>query len=93
MAGLSVQELRQDAAGIQQSVAYIHSLVQAEIDAGTPSERIVLGGFSQGGGKPPAGVGSEGSLFLGVGRRRPLGPALRRLGAARPVIWHLAGDG
>jgi len=47
--GLSVQELRQDVAGIQQSVSYIHSLIQAEMDAGTPSERIVLGGFSQGG--------------------------------------------
>ena len=52
MPGLSVQELRQDTAGIEQSVAYIHSLIQAEVDAGTPSERIVVGGFSQGGAKP-----------------------------------------
>ena len=50
--GLSVQELRQDTAGIEQSVAYVHSLIQAEVDAGTPSERIVVGGFSQGGAKP-----------------------------------------
>ena len=90
MAGLSVQELRQDAAGIQQSVAYIHSLVQAEIDAGTPSERIVLGGFSQGGGKPPAGVGSEG--FTVSESRRALVPAAGALDASS-VIWHLPGDG
>jgi len=47
--GLSVQQLREDAAGIQQSVAYIHKLIEDEIASGTPSERIVLGGFSQGG--------------------------------------------
>eukprot|EP00277_Geminigera_cryophila_P033637 CAMPEP_0173130894 /NCGR_PEP_ID=MMETSP1102-20130122/60312_1 /TAXON_ID=49646 /ORGANISM="Geminigera sp., Strain Caron Lab Isolate" /LENGTH=509 /DNA_ID=CAMNT_0014042097 /DNA_START=1 /DNA_END=1530 /DNA_ORIENTATION=+ len=47
--GLSVQQLREDAAGIQQSCAYIHSLIADEIANGTPSERIVLGGFSQGG--------------------------------------------
>lgn len=28
---------------------FIHSLIKAEIDAGIPSNRIVLGGFSQGG--------------------------------------------
>lgn len=49
VAGLSVQELREDAAGIQQSCAYIHKLINEEIANGTPSERIVLGGFSQGG--------------------------------------------
>jgi len=47
--GVSVQELREDTAGIQASVAYIHSLIADEIAKGTPSERIVLGGFSQGG--------------------------------------------
>lgn len=29
--------------------AYIKSLIQQEIDKGIPSERIVIGGFSQGG--------------------------------------------
>ncbi|EEY16101.1 acyl-protein thioesterase [Verticillium alfalfae VaMs.102] len=28
---------------------YFHGLIQAEVDAGIPSDRIVLGGFSQGG--------------------------------------------
>jgi predicted esterase len=31
------------------SQAYFHQLIQDEIDAGIPAERIVLGGFSQGG--------------------------------------------
>jgi len=47
--GLTVQQLREDAEGIQQSINYIHSLIDDEIARGTPSERIILGGFSQGG--------------------------------------------
>jgi predicted esterase len=47
--GLSVQELREDSVGIQESTAYIQQLIEEEIANGTPSERIVLGGFSQGG--------------------------------------------
>ncbi|KAK4125042.1 Phospholipase/carboxylesterase [Parathielavia appendiculata] len=43
---LSVNE---DEAGILVSQAYFHELIQKEIDAGIPPERIVLGGFSQGG--------------------------------------------
>ena len=31
------------------SQTYLHSLIAAEIEKGIPSERIVLGGFSQGG--------------------------------------------
>ncbi|RYP26756.1 hypothetical protein DL768_011591 [Monosporascus sp. mg162] len=40
---------RQDEKGILLSRAYLNGLIQAEIDAGIPPERIVLGGFSQGG--------------------------------------------
>lgn len=40
---------REDDAGIQASQRTINALVQNEIDRGTPSERIVLAGFSQGG--------------------------------------------
>ncbi|EKX46304.1 hypothetical protein GUITHDRAFT_94393, partial [Guillardia theta CCMP2712] len=47
--GLGVKELRSDVEGIQKSIDHIHSLVKAEIESGTPSERIILGGFSQGG--------------------------------------------
>jgi predicted esterase len=39
----------EDEAGILLSQAYFHELIQKEIDAGIPAERIVLGGFSQGG--------------------------------------------
>ena len=40
---------RQDEKGILLTREYLNGLVKAEIDAGIPSERIVLGGFSQGG--------------------------------------------
>lgn len=39
----------EDEAGILLSQKYMHSLIQSEIDSGIPSDRIVLGGFSQGG--------------------------------------------
>ncbi|KAH7362343.1 Phospholipase/Carboxylesterase-domain-containing protein [Plectosphaerella cucumerina] len=47
----TVESLRahEDEAGVRVSVAYFNELIQAEVDAGIPSERIVLGGFSQGG--------------------------------------------
>ena len=38
----------EDAEGIKTSAEYLSSLIQAEIDAGIPADRIVLGGFSQG---------------------------------------------
>ncbi|GAB7344795.1 hypothetical protein MBLNU457_3257t2 [Dothideomycetes sp. NU457] len=43
-----IQE-NEDETGIKRSQAYFHSLIAKEIEAGIPSERIVLGGFSQGG--------------------------------------------
>ncbi|KAG5931336.1 hypothetical protein E4U53_001813 [Claviceps sorghi] len=39
----------EDAPGILQSRDYFHGLIQQEINDGIPAERIVLGGFSQGG--------------------------------------------
>lgn len=39
----------EDEAGIVRSQGVFHSLIAEEIAAGIPSERIVLGGFSQGG--------------------------------------------
>jgi lysophospholipase-1 len=47
----------EDTTGILQSQAYLHSLIQEEVSAGIPSERVVLGGFSQGGAM---------SIFSGV---------------------------
>ncbi|KAF7549777.1 hypothetical protein G7Z17_g6173 [Cylindrodendrum hubeiense] len=47
----------EDTEGIKLSQKYFHNLIQEEIDAGIPSDRIVLGGFSQGGAM---------SLFAGL---------------------------
>ncbi|KAH7208483.1 acyl-protein thioesterase 1 [Fusarium redolens] len=40
---------QEDAEGIKLSQKYFHELIQEEIDSGIPADRIVLGGFSQGG--------------------------------------------
>jgi lysophospholipase I len=55
----NVESLRQneDEAGILRSQAYFHDFIQKEIDSGIPADRIVLGGFSQGGAM---------SLFAGL---------------------------
>ncbi|KUI69323.1 Acyl-protein thioesterase 1 [Cytospora mali] len=46
----SPESMRQneDAEGIKASAEYLSSLIQSEMDAGIPADRIVLGGFSQG---------------------------------------------
>ena len=54
----------EDEAGILQSQAYFHELIQKEIDSGIPAERIVIGGFSQGGAM---------SIFSGLTARVKLG--------------------
>ncbi|CEJ92537.1 hypothetical protein VHEMI08186 [[Torrubiella] hemipterigena] len=46
---LSKIKLNEDKDGIMTSRAYFHSLIQAEISAGIAAERILIGGFSQGG--------------------------------------------
>lgn len=38
-----------DEAGITRSQAVLHNLIAAEVNAGISSERVILGGFSQGG--------------------------------------------
>ncbi|CAK7232599.1 hypothetical protein SBRCBS47491_008326 [Sporothrix bragantina] len=49
--GGSAESLREneDEAGLVESRDYFQKLVQQEVDNGIPAERIVLGGFSQGG--------------------------------------------
>lgn len=42
-------EDRADMEGVERSAKQVEQLIQAEIDKGIPSERIVLAGFSQGG--------------------------------------------
>lgn len=39
----------EDSPGITKATAYVHSLIEKEISEGIPSERIIVGGFSQGG--------------------------------------------
>jgi predicted esterase len=54
----------QDEAGILRSRAYFNTLIDEEINAGIPSNRIVIGGFSQGGAM---------AIFTGVTSRHHLG--------------------
>ena len=51
---------REDEAGIRASQAAVERLIEREVARGTPSERIVLAGFSQGG-----------AITLQTGLRRP----------------------
>lgn len=39
---------REDEAGVRQSFAQVHALLDREVARGVPADRIVLGGFSQG---------------------------------------------
>lgn len=55
---------QQDEVGILRSQTYFHDLIRKEIDGGIPSDRIVLGGFSQGGAM---------SIFSGLTSRYKLG--------------------
>lgn len=54
----------QDETGILRSQSYFHSLIKTEVDSGIASNRIVLGGFSQGGAI---------SIFSGVTAPQKLG--------------------
>ena len=39
---------REDEAGLRESMAQVHALIDREVARGVPAQRIVLGGFSQG---------------------------------------------
>ncbi|KAL3425494.1 acyl-protein thioesterase 1 [Phlyctema vagabunda] len=54
----------QDEVGVLRSREYFNNLIKSEIDAGIPSTRIVLGGFSQGGAM---------ALFAGITSPQKLG--------------------
>ncbi|KAA8904954.1 acyl-protein thioesterase 1 [Sphaerosporella brunnea] len=41
--------LKEDEAGIMKSVQHLHKIIEEQINKGVPSERIIVGGFSQGG--------------------------------------------
>ncbi|QDS70397.1 hypothetical protein FKW77_009322 [Venturia effusa] len=61
---LSALSQAEDEAGITRTQAYFHSLIAEEASTGIPTERIVLGGFSQGGAM---------SLFSGLTAPSKLG--------------------
>ncbi|KAE9992783.1 hypothetical protein Vi05172_g13037 [Venturia inaequalis] len=61
---LSAISQAEDEAGITRTQAYFHSLIADEASKGIPTERIVLGGFSQGGAM---------SLFAGLTAPSKLG--------------------
>lgn len=46
---LGARSVDEDGPGILESQAYVHSLIQDEIKSGISADRIMLGGFSQGG--------------------------------------------
>lgn len=54
----------EDEAGILRSRDYIHSLIDAEVAKGISADRVVVGGFSQGGAL---------SLISGLTYKKPLG--------------------
>ena len=41
--------MRADASQVQVSVEYVHALIRRELARGVPADRIIIGGFSQGG--------------------------------------------
>jgi phospholipase/carboxylesterase len=47
-AGAEAQDPREDDAGLRESFAAVHALIDREVARGVPAHRIVLGGFSQG---------------------------------------------
>jgi len=57
-------QAQQDEVGVLKSQTYFHDLIKQEIDSGIPSDRIVLGGFSQGGAM---------AIFSGLTSRHKLG--------------------
>lgn len=62
MSGLDLSN-RADAEGVEQSVEQVEALVAREAERGTPPERVLLAGFSQGGAI---------TLAAGIRRQQPL---------------------
>ncbi|CCU82721.1 acyl-protein thioesterase 1 [Blumeria hordei DH14] len=54
----------QDETGILRSRTYLHNLINSEVSAGIPADRIVIGGFSQGGAM---------AIFSGITGQNKLG--------------------
>jgi lysophospholipase-2 len=63
----------EDEAGIKKAAENIHAMIEAEEKNGIPSDRILLGGFSQvgeGNALPPLQCGGCVSCFMEGGMRR-----------------------
>lgn len=48
-APVCLQESSDDAAGFAEAVERVHKMIDDTVKAGTPANKIVVGGFSQGG--------------------------------------------
>ncbi|XP_044530440.1 acyl-protein thioesterase 1-like isoform X2 [Gracilinanus agilis] len=70
--GLS-PDSQEDEQGIKQAAENIKALIDQEVKNGIPSHRIILGGFSQGGG-PIGGVNKDISILQCHGDSDPLVP-------------------
>ncbi|KAF1977665.1 acyl-protein thioesterase 1 [Bimuria novae-zelandiae CBS 107.79] len=60
----TLQDREEDEQGILRSRDYFHSLIDAEVAKGIPANRVVIGGFSQGGAM---------ALLSGITYKEPLG--------------------
>ncbi|MHB8741620.1 MAG: alpha/beta hydrolase [Sulfuricaulis sp.] len=79
---MTARGFEQNAGQIRESEKILHDLIQAEIERGTPSERIVLAGFSQGGAI---------ALHTGLRYSKPLA-GIMSLSAPVPFIEELMSD-
>jgi phospholipase/carboxylesterase len=85
---------RQDEAGIRESIAQVDALIAREQERGTPSERILLAGFSQGGAIAlAAGLRHQQKLagIIALSTYLPLADSLpaerSAANAAVPIFW------
>jgi len=94
---LSIHQYDEDERGIRNTVKNIHAMVQEEIDAGIPSQRIILSGFSQGGGVAlHSGLTFDQPLaaLIGLSCRLPLARRItseRRINMNIPIL-HCHGE-
>ena len=73
---------REDESGIRESQSQVETLIEREVERGTPRDRIVLAGFSQGGAI---------ALQAGLRQREPLA-GLLALSTYLPLAAHFAAE-
>nr|XP_044996868.1 acyl-protein thioesterase 1-like [Jaculus jaculus] len=72
--GLS-PDSQEDESGVKQATENVKALMDQEVKNGIPSNRIILGGFSQGGG-PISSINREVSILQCLGDSGPLVPLM-----------------